>query len=264
MLRPGEPCGSGSRFPSERGHRVADVSVEMAMYVSGVICLAATLQGISGFGFNMLAVPALILVYPPQVVVPGVLMTYLPLGAGQVVQLRRDIDVRLWGTLVASAAGALPIGALILRHTDAALMKPVIGTMMVLLALLLQLRPGAPLKRELGARIGGGFISGVLAASTGVSGPPLVLLGLKQGWHYRAFRATLLTYFLSVSFLSLPFHWGMDLVNSTSIGFALSGLPGLFLGFLAGTWFRNRVGGRTFRWVAVGMVMCGGLAAVIF
>ena len=185
---------------------MAEFSLETVLLISGVIMFAATLQGITGFGFNLLAVPALILVYPPQVVVPGVLMSYIPLGLTQVVQLRHLIDLRLLGTFLGSAFFALPFGAYILGQADAETMRTGIGAMMVLMVLLLQLRPGNPFKRDLLARIGTGFVSGALATSTGVSGPPLVLLGLKQGWPYANFRATLMAYFTCQSLLSLPFH----------------------------------------------------------
>lgn len=238
--------------------------VETMLVVSGVVFLAAMLQGLSGFGFNMLAVPALILVFSPQVVVPGVILTYVPLGIAQVCLLRRDVDVRLWAALVCGAAIALPLGALILRDTDALAMKRGIGAMMIGLALLLQVRPGMPFRRDRLWRFLGGIVSGVLASSTGVSGPPLVLLGLKQQWPYRTFRATLIAYFLAVSLLSLPLHYRLNLVTHDTVQFALAGFPGLAAGFVAGNYLRRWVDGRRFRWLSLGMVICGGLAALVF
>ncbi len=243
---------------------MAEFSLETVLLISGVIMFAATLQGITGFGFNLLAVPALILVYPPQVVVPGVLMSYIPLGLTQVVQLRHLIDLRLLGTFLGSAFFALPFGAYILGQADAETMRTGIGAMMVLMVLLLQLRPGNPFKRDLLARIGTGFVSGALATSTGVSGPPLVLLGLKQGWPYANFRATLMAYFTCQSLLSLPFHWHMDLVNTTTVQFAGAAFPGLVVGFFLGTWLRSLVDARLFRWVALALVLWGGLSAILF
>ena len=134
--------------------------------------------------------------------------------------------------------------------------------LMVLLSILLQVKPGKPLVRERAARLVAGLISGVLAASTSVSGPPVVLLGLKQQWPSGRFRATLLTYFLAVSLLTLPLHWGLQLLNLESTRLAASGLPGLILGFFAGWWLRGRVQGASFRWVATLIVMAGGLAAL--
>lgn len=239
-------------------------SFDEMVLVSGVIGFAATVQGLSGFGFNMLAVPMLVLFFPPQVVVPGVILTYIPLGIAHVWQLRKDVDLRLWAMMIGSAALAVPFGALVLRDTDTVTMKRGIGAVLLVLTLLLQLRPGAPFVRDRLARFGGGFVSGFLAASTGVSGPPLVLLGLKQQWPFQAFRATLLAYFLSISIVCLPFQWRLNLVNEGTVFFAGAGIPGIIFGFLVSSWLRKWVDGKRFRWVAIVLVLCGGLAALVF
>ncbi|MDA0747662.1 MAG: sulfite exporter TauE/SafE family protein [bacterium] len=238
------------------------MSVEVILFMSGIVFVAASLQGITGFGFMLLSLPGVILYYPAQVAVPALLIVYLPLGLVQWVHLRRDIDRRLLAYLLFSALLGLPLGAMILRDTDTEMMKRILGGVMVLLAFLLRVRPGEPFKDERPARIGIGFMSGVLAASTSVSGPPVVLLGLKQRWEPRAFRATLLAYFFFVGIFCLPFHWHMNLLNPTSIQLALSGLPGIFLGFFVGVWMRGRVAPGAFRWLASAMVLGGGLVAI--
>ncbi len=239
------------------------MTTAMVFYVSGVMWLAASLQGVTGFGFMMLAVPGLILAAPAQVVVPALILVWLPLGTAQVMQYRADVDWRLLAYLVASAVIGLPLGAMILRQTDTESMQRGIGAMMVAMALLLQMRPGLPFQRERAARLGAGFIAGVLASSTSVSGPPLVLLGLKQRWETDRFRATLPAYFLVISLLCLPVHWQMDLLNRPSVVLALCGLPGVALGYVTGIWLRGRVKEEGFRWVVLGMVMGGGLAAIL-
>ncbi len=243
---------------------MGELSTDMLIYVSGVICFAATLQGVAGFGFNLLAVPPLILMFPAQIVVPGLILTYPPLGVAQVIQLRKDVDWRLLLVLLGSAVVALPLGAWILRETDTEIMQRAIGIVLILLAIVLQVRPGEPIARERAATVGAGILAGALASSTAMSGPPLVILGLKQRWPTKRFRATLIAYFLSISFLCFPFYWELNLLNQNSVQFAVAGLPGLFLGFFTGTWLRNRVHGAGFRWLAVAIVFLGGAAAAIF
>ena len=232
-------------------------------YSIAVVWVSATLQGITGFGYMMLAVPALILVFPPQVVVPALILTWIPLGTVQTIQFRKHVDWRILTTLLASAAVALPLGAFILRDTDPVAMQRAIGVLLVALALVLQVKPGAPFRNERAARIGAGLVAGLLASSTSVSGPPLVLLGLKQRWEIEAFRATLPAFFLAIGLLCLPLHWQMDLLGDRSFDLALCGAPGLVLGYGTGIWLRGRVRGRAFRWAAIGLVMAGGLAAVV-
>ena len=235
------------------------------LYASSIFWIAGSLQGLTGFGFNLLAVPAMVLWFSAQVVVPGVLMSYVPLGVGQFVQLHRDVDWKVLGIIVGCAIVGMPLGAFFLRDTDSEVMKRAIGLAMVLLAIVLQLRPGNPFRHDALACAGIGTLSGFLSASIGVSGPPIVLLGLKQRWPQAVMRATLLTCFLCTSILSLSVLWFMGVLTFESVQFVFWGAPGLILGFLTATWLRSRIPQIwVFRWIAIGMVMVGGLAAAIF
>ena len=247
------------------GGQIIEFPIGEICYASGVFWVAGSLQGLTGFGFNLLSVPAMVLWFPAQVVVPGVLMSYLPLGTGQFVQLRRDVDWKVLGTIVGCAVVGMPLGAFILRDTDAEVMKRAIGLAMVGLAIILQVRPGRPLQHGGRVCIGVGVLSGFLSSSIGVSGPPLVLFGLKQRWPHAMMRATLLTCFLCTSTLSLFVLWRVGVLAAESLHFVLWGTPGLVSGFLTATYLRARVHHQAvFRWISIGMVMVGGLAAAFF
>ena len=237
---------------------------ETGLYVFGVVLSAASLQGITGAGLMILSVPALVVVLPATVVVPGIVLLYLPLGVVQLIQLRRDVDRRRLAMLTVSSALMVPFGAVILSEVDTVTLQRGIGWLMIALALLLQMKPGPPFSRELAPCVGAGLFAGFLAASTSVSGPPLVLLGLKQRWQPARFRATLIAYFLIISALSLPFYWEMDLLTPATWRFVSYGLPGIALGYFTGAWLRARVSVAAFRWLATGVVVAGGLTAALF
>ena len=147
-----------------------DFPIREICYASSIFWIAGSLQGLTGFGFNLLSIPAMVLWFPAQVVVPGVLMSYLPLGTGQFIQLRRDVDWKVLGMIVGSAIVGMPLGAFVLRDTDAEVMKRAIGLAMVVLAIVLQLRPGNPFRHDALTCLGVGAFSGFLSSSIGVSG----------------------------------------------------------------------------------------------
>ena len=237
---------------------------ETGLYVFAVVLSAASLQGVTGAGMMILSVPALVVALPATVVVPGIVLLYLPLGIAQIIQLRRDVDRRRLAMLAGSSTLMVPLGAVILSEVDTVTLQRGIGWLMIALALLLQMKPGPPFSREFAPCVGAGLIAGFLAASTSVSGPPLVLLGLKQRWQPARFRATLIAYFLIISAFSLPFYWEMDLLTPTTWQFVLYGLPSVFLGYFTGAWLRARVPVAAFRWLATGVVVTGGLTAALF
>ena len=84
-------------------------------------------------------------------VVPGIVLLYLPLGVAQIIQLRRDVDGRRLATLTVSSALMVPLGAVILREVDTATLQQGIGWLMIALALLLQMKPGPPVFAGVGA-----------------------------------------------------------------------------------------------------------------
>lgn len=209
--------------------------------------------------------PALVLWFPAQVVVPGTMMSYLPLGTAQFIQLRRDVNYKVLALIVGGAVIGMPVGAIILRDTDTEMMRRAIGLAMIGLAICLQFKPSAPFKRETAACLGIGTVSGVLSASIGVSGPPLVLLGLKQMWPQAQFRATLITCFLCTSSLSLMVQRSVGVLTFESLQFVVWGAPGLAFGFLTSSWLRKHLHRTSiFRWISIGVVITGGLAAAFF
>jgi len=240
-----------------------EVTVGLALYINAVLFVAAALLQITGFGFMMLAAPALVIVVSPQMTVPMLVVVWLPLGVVMVWNLRHDVDGSILRCFSFPALVGIPLGALILRDTDPQMMQRIIGAMMIVLALILQVKPGEPFRRELPWRMAAGAISGILASSTSVAGPPVVLLGLKQRWEPAVFRATLVTFFFVCSVASLPFYWHLDLLEQATLELAATAFPGVAAGYVTGTWVKGRVGGRSFRWLAMGVVTTGGLVAVL-
>lgn len=239
------------------------VGWETGLYVFAVVLTAASLQGITGAGMMILSVPPLLVALPATVVVPSMVLVYLPLGLAQLIQLRHDVDWRRLAILFVSSALMVPFGAMVLKEVDTATLQRGIGALMIVLVLLLQIKPGPPYAREAPACAAVGLIAGFLAASTTVAGPPLVLLGLKQRWEPAVFRATAIAYFFTISAFSLPFYWEMDLLTPVTAQFSLYGLPAVAVGYFTATWLRARVSVTAFRRLATAVVVAGGLSAVL-
>ena len=232
-------------------------------WVSGILVIAATIQGVAGFGFMLVAVAGLIQIYPAQLVVPGLALVYIPLGLAQTFQARKQIDLPMLRTWSISALVGMVPGTLILLAFDTVTMKRVIGVVMIVLAVLLRIRSGEPFLREQWARVGVGILSGLLGASTSVAGPPIVLMGIKQKWAVEPFRATLLSYFTVLSVVIVGCHTWFGIVTIDTVLWAAGGLPGIALGFLTATWMRGVVNDENFRRLGVGLVLAGGFLALV-
>ncbi len=224
--------------------------------VAVVTAMAATVASASGFGFNLLACPLLILVHGnAKIVVPAMHLAWLPLGVVLCWQLRKLPDVRRVALLLAGALPGALIGVWLLNLVEVSVMRPVIGTATIVLALAMTTRFHRPLIREHRWVAATGVISGALGGSTAISGPPVVLLGLNQGWDPSRFRAELIFYFTLLGAGSVAMFASRRMLGAECFSIAAAGVPGLVVGYFAGTWLGRYLDGPRFR-VACVVLLC--------
>lgn len=237
--------------------------IEEALLANGILGLAALVASATGFGYALMATPFLSVMLEPRTAVAIVLVSWLPLAVLLVRDSYHQMSPRRIGRLFAVAALGVPLGAYGLARLDAETMRAVIGATTLVAALALSLRPGAPFSREGLAGAVAGLLSGVLAGASAMSGPPVVLLGLKQGWEHRGFRADLIGYFVALHVLTLVLFGQFDLVNERALRMSLWAQPGILGGFVLGMRVKARLSQTRYRRLAVGLVCLGGLLALL-
>src|SRR5437867_3162069 len=87
--------------------------------VFAIVVVAAAVQGVTGFGFALVAMPLLQLVIDPHAAVVGCGLAALPLMVGVAVRERRHVRWTAITPLLVAAAVGLPFGLLLLRGLDA-------------------------------------------------------------------------------------------------------------------------------------------------
>jgi uncharacterized protein len=155
------------------------VSASLVIAAFGLL-VASTIQAATGFGFSLVAGPALYAVAAPSAAVALVLVL------GQVVNVlvlfgeRRALQIDWLAVRPALAASipGLPIGALIIRTVPAGVMRLGVGVVVCLIVMLRvtrRTRPGREARTGRGSALAAGFAVGVLTTSTTTSGPPLAI-----------------------------------------------------------------------------------------
>ncbi len=203
------------------------------------IFLAAIVRGYSGFGFSLLSVTALSLVYPVAKIVPVIFSLELAASIHLLPSIWKDIH---WRSLLPLAIGCLvatPLGVSALASLDATLMQLFMSAfVLVAVALMwmgyaLNTMPGPVLSTAVGAT------SGLANGAFGIGGPPVVLFYFSSPAGNIAGRASLIAFFLITDAIGLVNLAVYDLVTKESLWMALVFLPCL----IAGVW----LGARSFK-----------------
>ena len=220
--------------------------VNELLAVTVIVCIAAILQSISGFGFSLLAMPLLsVFVDIHDAVVIATLCGIFT----NAVHLKKDhqlVERSIARRISLSALIGMPMGVVVLTVLSATQMRLIIGV--VIVALVVLMMRNFTLKSE-NTKIDVvlGVFSGVLATSVSTNGPPLVfLLQSKQldAWRLRATLAYVFTISGCASFIVLMVA-GKGSVEAFQ--YALISLPAMYLGTLVGRRMRNAISQQVFK-----------------
>lgn len=211
-----------------------------------IICIAAVLQSISGFGFSLLAMPLLSIFVDVQ---DAVVIATLCGIFTNAVHLRKDfqlVERSIARRISLSALIGMPLGVVVLSVFSATHMRAIIGAVIVVLVFLM-MRNFILKTENTNVDIVLGAFSGLLATSVSTNGPPLVfLLQSKQldPWRLRATLAYVFTISGCASFIVLMIA-GKGSIEAFQ--YAMLSLPAMYLGTVVGRKARLRVTQEAFK-----------------
>ena len=208
-------------------------------YAIVIIFLAAIVRGFSGFGFSLLAITALSLIYTPAEIVPSIFMLELAASINLLPSIWKDIHWRSLGPLTLGCLFATPVGVWFLAHIAPAPMQLALAIFVLVATGLLWW--GFALKSMPGtlASTAAGAASGLANGAFGIGGPPVILFYFSSPAGVAAGRASLVAFFLATDFIGLANQSYQGLITWDAAYRALAYLPAL----LAGVW----VGARSFK-----------------
>lgn len=221
----------------------------MAVYVFGMAAafVAGMVQGCAGFGLGLTSAPCLMLFTTPAVAVPTVIGLSLANSFVTALHARRHLLWRLVGLLALGSIAGIPVGAYALRVIDPNVLSVGIAVFILLFVAALATGWTRPLRRPQRALLPLGCLCGVLAGSTSMSGPPLILFLANQDTPKDVFRANLISYFFLEGLFTLVLYlaWGMYTLEVARLTAAL--IPPVLVGTAVGIRLSKRLPETTFR-----------------
>lgn len=228
-----------------------------------IIFCAGFLQGLTGFGFALIALPLLGLFLPLKVMVPLVCMLALCVNAYLCVQLRKSIKPGPLFTVLLASLPGIPMGAYLLKTVPAQPLSLLLGCLMVLFTGYQLIANPTPRPLATPWALVAGLTSGLLGGSIGASGPPVILYSTLQPWPKDQVKGNLVLYFaLSGVFIVASQALG-GLVTPEVITFFWRGFPALACGIFAGTIAYRHFTDRGYRHFAMVVVLLLGIMMIV-
>lgn len=233
------------------------------VFVMLAVLFAAYVRGTAGFGFALILAPILLLIMDPRSVVVinlllGVLGNiYVLLFSFRSVNLRRIVPI------IAGSLFGIPVGIYIINLVDPATLKILIGAVIIFFIIPLILGFSRPFLREKQASLVTGFTSGILAGSTSLSGPPVVIFMHNQDWQKAEVHSGLAAYFLFVSSAALVGLALTGLINAQLLISTASLIPSIIIGTGLGIVTFRKINVSLFRRITMLIVLCTGILGIL-
>jgi uncharacterized membrane protein YfcA len=231
--------------------------------VSAVTFAAAFVQGVTGFGSALVAMPLLALFLDVKAAAPLVTLLSLAINALLLVPARGRLPWRRVAPLLAGSALGVPAGVLFLAGADERAARAALGLALVLssLALLRSRRLPIPPGWEPAFAVGG--LAGLLGGAFNASGPPVMIHAASQPWEKSDAHAVLQLYFLVSNVGIVALHAASGLTTGAVALLAASALPALAAGSAAGWAVHRRVSEERFRRLVQLALLAAGAALLL-
>jgi uncharacterized membrane protein YfcA len=234
------------------GRREEDVSFTLTAVLFGLVVLATHfVQGITGFGCAVLAMPFCILLTGIDTARPVLTVLALVLDVYLLVVSWKHVDWRQYLRILAFVLPGLPVGMIAYNVLPRTTLMHILAAFMVVVGiqgLVTQFRPGRETSRPwpgwlldillfVGGAAQGAFTSG---------GPPVIIYATQQLKDKASFRATLVAIWTTLNVFIVTDIMVRHKLAGVPGKLVLTSLPFLALGALLGDVVHRRISGERF------------------
>jgi len=221
---------------------------------AAAVFFAGALRAFVGFGFALAGVPLLALTVGPAAAVPMILALEIISGLQMLPKVRKKADWRAIWLILPAALVAAPFGIYLLDVLDADALRLLIALTLLGAVALMASGISIPAKVPLPVSLSIGAASGLLAGSTAMAGPPVLLYFIGRAGTPEAARASMFMYFSLTGAITLAVGLVSGIVPYETLLLTLILSPALFLSNILGSWAFHTTGDHHYRPIALGLL----------
>ena len=227
--------------------------------VLAAIVVGATIMGVLGFGFALVATPVILLFVEPKSAVVTVNGVTTITALLVLLQTRRHLKLRLVGGMSLGGLLAVPLGVLALDSAGSTVLRITVAVIIIVLAILLVSNVRLPFGRNQFSGPVIGFLAALSVTTLTVGGPLVALYALSRQWLPQTVRASLAFYFVIFQSAALVSYAIAGLISRDAVANIGLLLPGLLAGFGIATLLAGRMNPQLFRYAATAVIIIAGL-----
>lgn len=233
------------------------------IFFSLAIFFSAIIQGMTSFGFSLVALPILAIFLGLEIIVPILVVLSLVLNLTIIFKLKGSVNVKKISILLISGVIFTQLGVKILIFADEKILKFLVGILLLVASAVLYKGYKINMKKKSLSYLIAGIFSGLLNGSLSFGGPPIVVMLAAENEGRDSFRKNLTFYFLCLNLFTVPSFFLNDLLGKEHILFLILGVFATFIGSYIGVILGNRTNEKIFRKLTLGLIATMGLITIL-
>ena len=203
--------------------------------ISAIFLLAGFVQGMTGFGSALVAIPLLSLVIDIKSAVPLCILNSLVITTYLSLKMRKHLELQKIAPICIAAIPGIIVGSTILKRVSSTIIQTTLGTLLIAYSLHSLFSTPKPRKLHKIWSYVAGFLSGAIGAAFSAGGPPTIIYATLNDWKKDTIKATLSGFFLFNSYLIAAVHAVNGLTTLEIFTYFMISAPFVLLGTVLGT-----------------------------
>ncbi len=229
------------------------------LFASFIILLASIVQGATSFGFSLLALPLLGLLFELKVVVPVLVILSLALNVIILLKLKMKPHLKEIALLAIFAVACIPIGVQLLIVVKESTLKLFVSILLIGISLIMISGVKLTIKNKNVSYIITGILSGILNGAVSLSGPPVVVLLANDDKNKNEFRSTLTSLFVILNVVTVALYLKRGLFENPELTKMFYLLPVMVVGTHIGIHLGNKIDDAKFKRVVLVLLLIMGV-----
>jgi uncharacterized protein len=215
--------------------------MDIVIYLCCIAFIGGLVQGLTGFGLALVALPLMGLFIDIKIAIPLLLLLGLVINSTLISQLFKHFDYKKWILLFIFSLPGMPLGIYVLKYVDPKYLELLIGVVVICTSIFSMLNTSSLKELNKFWIAFAGFASGFLGGSIGATGPPIIIFTSLQPWDKEQIKTTMVSYFILTGLGILLFYIFNGLITKQIlISFGYCVLP-LISGVACGIYIFNRI-----------------------